>query len=193
MVETMNREGFKALIHTAAASNLGQMLQKICLNDGVALVNIVRKPEQTELLRSVGATYVCDSSQDTFIADLTAAIAETGAYLAFDATGGGELANQILIAMEAAANQTATEYSRYGSTQKSKTGLHLRGLERRPTHTYPQLRYAVERWRMAVNTVPAEGRTGASRRTASTCCRRDKDDLCQRLYRGNFPRPGAAG
>jgi len=132
MVETMKLEGFTALIHTAAASNLGQMLQKICLNDGVSLVNIVRKPEQAELLRGIGASYVCDSSQDSFVADLTAAIAETGAYMAFDATGGGELANQILIAMEAAANQTATEYSRYGSNQKKQVYIYG-GLERRPT------------------------------------------------------------
>ena len=132
MVETMQHEGFNALIHTAAASNLGQMLQKICLNDGVALVNIVRKPEQAELLRSIGASHVCDSSRESFVADLTAAIAETGAYMAFDATGGGELANQILIAMEAAANQTATEYSRYGSTQDKQVYIYG-GLERRPT------------------------------------------------------------
>ena len=132
MVETMKHEGFTALIHTAAASNLGQMLQKICLNDGVSLVNIVRKPEQAELLRGIGASHVCDSSQDSFVADLTAAIAETGAYMAFDATGGGELANQILIAMEAAANQTATEYSRYGSTQNKQVYIYG-GLERRPT------------------------------------------------------------
>ena len=132
MVETMQHEGFNALIHTAAASNLGQMLQKICLNDGVALVNIVRKPEQAELLRSIGASHVCDSSQESFVADLTAAIAETGAYMAFDATGGGELANQILVAMEAAANETATEYSRYGSTQQKQVYIYG-GLERRPT------------------------------------------------------------
>ena len=132
MVETMKHEGFTALIHTAAASNLGQMLQKICLNDGVSLVNVVRKPEQAELLRGIGASHVCDSSQDSFVADLTAAIAETRAYMAFDATGGGELANQILIAMEAAANQTATEYSRYGSTQNTQVCIYG-GLERRPT------------------------------------------------------------
>ena len=132
MVETMNREGFKALIHTAAASNLGQMLQKICLDDDVGLVNIVRKPEQAELLRGIGASHVCDSSQDSFMGDLTAAIADTGAFLAFDATGGGELANQILIAMEAAANQTATEYSRYGSTQDKQVYIYG-GLERRAT------------------------------------------------------------
>lgn len=132
MVETMRSEGYKALIHTAAASNLGQMLQKICLADGVDLVNIVRKPEQAELLRSVGATRVCDSSQPTFMEDLINAIAEVGAYLAFDATGGGELANNILVAMEAAANRTATEYSRYGSDQHKQVYIYG-GLERRVT------------------------------------------------------------
>ena len=132
MVETMRREGFSALIHTAAASNLGQMLQKICLADGVDLVNIVRKPEQAQLLRDIGATHVCDSSLPSFTEDLKNAIVATGAYLAFDATGGGELANQILIAMEAAANETATEYSRYGSSQEKQVYIYG-GLERRPT------------------------------------------------------------
>ena len=132
MVETMRREGFTALIHTAAASNLGQMLQKICIADRVDLVNIVRKPEQAQLLRDLGATHVCDSSQPTFAEDLKNAVVATGAYLAFDATGGGELANQILVAMEAAANETATEYSRYGSTQHKQVYIYG-GLERRTT------------------------------------------------------------
>ncbi|MFT7654162.1 MAG: NADPH2:quinone reductase [Limisphaerales bacterium] len=132
MVETMRMEGYKALIHTAAASNLGQMLQKICVNEGVSLVNIVRKPEQAELLRSIGATHVCDSSQDTFAKDLTDAIAETGAYLAFDATGGGGLANQILASMEQAAIATAAEYSRYGSDQHKQVYIYG-GLDRTPT------------------------------------------------------------
>ncbi len=132
MVETMRMEGYKALIHTAAASNLGQMLQKICLADGVPLVNIVRKPEQAQLLRDIGATYVCDSSQETFLQDLTDAIAATGAYLAFDATGGGDLADRILTAMEAAAVATAAEYSRYGSTQQKQVYIYG-GLERSPT------------------------------------------------------------
>lgn len=132
MVETMRREGFTALIHTAAASNLGQMLQKICIADRVDLVNIVRKPEQAQLLRDLGATHVCDSSQPTFAEDLKNAVVATGAYLAFDATGGGELANQILVAMEAAANETATEYSRYGSTQDKQVYIYG-GLERRTT------------------------------------------------------------
>ena len=103
MVETMRLEGHTALVHTAAASNLGQMLVKICLADGIALVNIVRRPEQADLLRAIGATHVCDSSSSTFMADLIAALTETSATIAFDATGGGELASQILTAMEAAA------------------------------------------------------------------------------------------
>ncbi len=115
MVETMRREGHKALVHTAAASNLGQMLNKICLKDGVALVNIVRKPEQAEILRKIGARYVVDSKSPTFLNDLTEALAETGATIAFDAIGGGKLAGQILSCMEAAINKTAKAYSRYGS------------------------------------------------------------------------------
>ena len=132
MVETMRMEGFSGLVHTAAASNLGQMLQKICLADDVPLVNVVRKPEQADLLRSIGATHVCDSSQETFAEDLTTAIADTGAYIAFDATGGGTLADQLLSSMEAAAIRTATEYSRYGSTQYKQVYIYG-GLERSPT------------------------------------------------------------
>jgi NADPH:quinone reductase-like Zn-dependent oxidoreductase len=115
MVETMRREGHKALVHTAAASNLGQMLNKICLKDGIALVNIVRSGEQAETLRKIGAKYVVDSSTPTFIEDLTSALIETGATIAFDAIGGGKLAGQILAAMEIAANKNAKVYSRYGS------------------------------------------------------------------------------
>ena len=124
MVETMRREGHKALVHTAAASNLGQMLQKICLKDGVALVNIVRKPEQVELLRSIGATHVCDVSAPSFLDDLTQALVATGATIAFDATGGGKLAGQILGCMEAALNKTAKEFSRYGSTTHKQVYLY---------------------------------------------------------------------
>ena len=132
MVETMRMEGYSGLIHTAAASNLGQMLQKICLADGVPLVNIVRKPEQAQLLKDIGAELVCDSSQDSFRADLTDAIAQAGAYMAFDATGGGDLADAILGCMEVAAIKTATEYSRYGSTQHKQVYIYG-GLERSPT------------------------------------------------------------
>src|SRR6516165_5262019 len=115
MTETMRREGHKALVHTAAASNLGQMLNKICIKDGIALVNIVRKPEQAEILRKIGAKYVVDSSSASFMDDLTEALAETGATIAFDAIGGGKLAGQILTCMEAAINRDAKVYSRYGS------------------------------------------------------------------------------
>ncbi len=116
MTETMRREGHHALVHTAAASNLGQMLNKICLKDGIGLVNIVRKPEQAALLRGIGAKHVCDASQPGFMDDLTEALVATGATIAFDATGGGKLAGQILAGMEAALNRTAQVYSRYGST-----------------------------------------------------------------------------
>lgn len=115
MVETMRAEGHTALVHTAAASNLGQMLNRICIEDGIDLVNIVRKPEQEKILRDLGASYVINSTSDTFFKDLTSALAETGATLAFDATGGGKLASHILSCMEAAAVQTMTEYNRYGS------------------------------------------------------------------------------
>ena len=116
MVETMRREGHKALVHTAAASNLGQMLVKICLEDGVDLVNVVRSAEQAKILKAIGAKYVVDSTSSHFQEELTDALAETGATIAFDAIGGGKLASQILSGMEAAANRTAGAYSRYGST-----------------------------------------------------------------------------
>src|SRR5258707_8768236 len=113
MTETMRREGHKALVHTAAASNLGQMLNRICLEDGIPLVNIVRSKEQAGILREIGAKYVVDSSAPGFMDDLTNALAETGATIAFDAIGGGRLAGQVLTAMEAAINKTAKAYSRY--------------------------------------------------------------------------------
>lgn len=129
--ETMRMEGHKALIHTAAASNLGQMLNKICIADGVDLVNIVRKPEQEKILRDIGAKHVVNSSSDTFMEDLIAAIAETKATLAFDAVGGGPLAGQLLTAMEAAANMGA-EYSRYGSADPKHVYIYGR-LDLSPT------------------------------------------------------------
>lgn len=116
MVETMKREGHKALVHTAAASNLGQMLNKICNEDGIGLVNIVRSQEQAKLLAGIGARHVVDSSLPSFSDDLTQALVETGATIAFDAIGGGKLASQILTSMEIAINKTAKEYSRYGSS-----------------------------------------------------------------------------
>jgi NADPH:quinone reductase-like Zn-dependent oxidoreductase len=116
MTETMRREGHKALVHTAAASNLGQMLNKICLKDGIGLVNIVRSKEQADILHKIGARHVVDSTAPTFMDDLTNALVETGATIAFDAIGGGKLAGQILTCMEIAANKTAKVYSRYGSS-----------------------------------------------------------------------------
>ncbi|NIJ18928.1 NADPH:quinone reductase-like Zn-dependent oxidoreductase [Sphingomonas naasensis] len=116
MVETLRMEGHKALVHTAAASNLGQMLNRICIADGVPLVNVVRNEAQAAILREIGAKHIVDSSAADFREKLTDAIAETGATLAFDAIGGGRLVNSILHAMEAAANRSATEYSRYGSS-----------------------------------------------------------------------------
>jgi hypothetical protein len=132
MTETMRREGHSALVHTAAASNLGQMLNKICLKDGIGLVNIVRNADQAALLRSIGATFVCDSSLPTFMDDLVEALIATGATIAFDATGGGKLAGQILTAMESAANRTAKVYSRYGSTVHKQVYIYG-GLDTRPT------------------------------------------------------------
>ena len=132
MVETMRLEDHTGLVHTAAASNLGQMLVKICAQEDIPLVNIVRKEEHVDLLKSLGAKYVCNSSLDTFMEDLVNALVETGSTLGFDATGGGKLASQILTAMEIAANKTATEYSRYGSDQYKQVYIYG-GLDRNPT------------------------------------------------------------
>jgi NADPH2:quinone reductase len=132
MVGTMRAEGHTALVHTAAASNLGQMLNKICLADKVGLVNIVRKQEHVELLKRLGATHVCNSSSPNFMDDFTEALAATDATVAFDAIGGGTLAGQILTAMEAAATRTAKEYSRYGSTTHKQVYIYG-GLDRGPT------------------------------------------------------------
>ncbi|HUC32751.1 MAG TPA: zinc-binding dehydrogenase [Ilumatobacteraceae bacterium] len=132
MVETMRMEGHTALVHTAAASNLGQMLNRLCINEGVGLVNVVRKPEQAELLRSQGAEHVCDSSQASFRDDLTAAISATGATIAFDAIGGGTTGATILSCIEAAAAAKSTTYSRYGSDTFKQLYIYG-GLDRSPT------------------------------------------------------------
>ena len=131
MLETMRLEGHGAIVHTAAASNLGQMLVRLCQAERVPLVNVVRRPEQAALLASIGAQYVCDSSAPTFEADLAAAVAATSATIAFDATGGGTLASQILTAMEAAA-VTGAPYSRYGSSVHKQVYVYG-GLDRGPT------------------------------------------------------------
>jgi len=132
MVATMRAEGHTALVHTAAASNLGQMLNKICLKDSVGLVNIVRRQEHVDLLKKLGAAHVCNSTSPTFMDDLTEALVATGATVAFDAIGGGSIAGQILTAMEAAANRTAKEYSRYGSTVHKQVYIYG-GLDTGPT------------------------------------------------------------
>ena len=124
MLETMRLEGHTALVHTAAASNLGQMLNRICIADGVELVNIVRKEEQAEILRGLGAKYIVNSSSKDFMSELTNAIHATGATLAFDATGGGTLASSILSAMEAAAARTPGAYSIYGSIKHKQVYLY---------------------------------------------------------------------
>jgi len=131
MVETMRLEGHSALVHTAAASNLGQMLNKVCMKDGIELVNIVRKPEQEEILRKLGAKHVVNSSGPEFMKQLIAALTTTGATLAFDATGGGKLASHILTAMEAALT-AAGEYSGYGSPTHKQVYLYG-SLDRSPT------------------------------------------------------------
>ncbi len=132
MVEVMRMEGHKALVHTAAASNLGQMLNRICLSDGVDLVNIVRKPEQREILEGLGAPLICDSSSSRFEADLTDALLATGATLAFDAIGGGKLASTILTCMESAAARSMAEYNRYGSDVHKQLYIYG-GLDPSPT------------------------------------------------------------
>lgn len=124
MVENMRMEGHKALVHTAAASNLGQMLHKLCEQDGVPLVNIVRSPAQAALLKELGARYVCDSSTPDFLAALTEAVAETGATIAFDAIGGGRMASTILTAMESAAVRQMTSYNGYGSAVHKQVYLY---------------------------------------------------------------------
>jgi len=132
MLETMRREGHSGLVHTAAASNLGQMLVKLCAKDGVPLVNIVRKPDQEELLRSLGAVHVLNSASPSFEADLVAALKATSATLAFDATGGGTLVSQILNGMEQAASSAAVQYSRYGSAVHKQVYIYG-GLDTGPT------------------------------------------------------------
>ena len=131
MVETLRREGHKALVHTAAASNLGQMLVRLCQADGIPLVNIVRSEEQAQLLRQQGAVHICNSASESFRADLVTAIDATGATLAFDATGGGTLASDILTAMEQSLTGRGEGYSRYGSSVLKQVYVYG-GLEPRP-------------------------------------------------------------
>jgi NADPH:quinone reductase len=133
MIETMRLEGHTALVHTAAASNLGQMLLNVCREDGVPLVNVVRRPAQVELLRALGASHVVDSSAPNFRNDLLAAVSDTGATLGFDAIGGGRAAHEILTAMEKVGIDKMTEYSPYGSFLRKQ--VYIYGLlDRSPTY-----------------------------------------------------------
>ena len=132
MVETMRMEGHKALVHTAAASNLGQMLNKICLEQGVELVNIVRSQKQVDMLKEIGAKVVLDSSSENFKAELYQAIDSTGATLAFDAIGGGELVSDILTMMEASGSKDAKGFNTYGSDSNKQVYIYG-GLDFSPT------------------------------------------------------------
>ena len=153
MLETMRREGHSGLVHTAAASNLGQMLVKLCQKDEVPLVNIVRKPDQAELLRSLGAVHVCNSSSPTFSTDLVEAIKATSATLGFDATGGGTLVSQILNGMEEAANSTAGEYYAVW-VDRPQARIHLRRTRYQSDDPHQELRYRVGCWRVAAGPHP---------------------------------------
>ena len=191
MTETMRREGHKALVHTAAASNLGQMLNKICIKDGIGLVNIVRSTEQAEILREIGAKHVVDSSAPTFMDDLIAALVETGATIAFDAIGGGKLAGQILTGMEIAANKTAKEYSRYGSTVHKQVYIYG-GLDTGPTELNRAfgMAWGVGGWLLTPflqKIGPAEDGQAAPARGE-----RAQDDLCQPLHADGVAAGGAA-
>jgi NADPH2:quinone reductase len=124
MTETLPLEGHKALIHTAAASALGQMLVKICAEDGIPLVNVVRKQAQVDLLKGLGAKYVCNSTSPTFRDDLNAAVKATGATIAFDAVGGGSIVAELLLAMENGALSRMSQYSPYGSMEKKQVYIY---------------------------------------------------------------------
>jgi NADPH:quinone reductase-like Zn-dependent oxidoreductase len=140
-VETMKMQGRTGIVHTAAASNLGQMLVKICQKDNVPLVNIVRKPEQAAILKAIGAKYIVDSSSPNFMEELITALAETKTTLGFDAIGGGPLAGQLLVAMEAAASRNMKEFSRYGSGQETQVYIYGR-LDMSPTVVPPGVGFA---------------------------------------------------
>ena len=189
MAETMKREGHKALVHTAAASNLGQMLNKICQEDGIGLVNIVRSAEQAKLLHGIGAKHVVDSTAASFTDDLTQALVETGATIAFDAIGGGKLASQILTCMEVALNKTAKEYSRYGSTTHKQVYIYG-SLDTGAGRADAQLRHGLGRRRLAADAVPAEDRPARAGAPARARGEEPEDHLRQPLHarRCRWPR-----
>ena len=181
MTETMKREGHKALVHTAAASNLGQMLNKICLEDGIGLVNIVRSPEQAKLLRGIGAKHVVDSSAPGFTDDLMQALVETGATIAFDAIGGGKLASQILTCMEMALNKSCHDLQPL-RLDHAQAGLYLWRPQYRPDRARAQLRPGVGRRRLAADAVPAEDRPAGAGPAARARGQGPEDDVRQPLH-----------
>jgi len=156
-VETARMEGHSAIVHLAAASNLGQMLNRICIEDGMKLVNVVRKDEHVALLKSQGAHHVVNSSAPTYMADLRAAIAETGAFLGFDPIGGGQASDGVLKAMEQVAVSQMSEFSRYGSNQQKKMYVYGR-LDLSPTILTPSygLQWSIAGWLLT----PFLGRAG---------------------------------
>ena len=184
MVETMRLEGHTALVHTAAASNLGQMLIRLCQEEQIPLVNVVRKADQEELLRSQGAEFVCNSTSPTFMTELIEALRTTSATLAFDAIGGGTLASQILTGMEAAAGPAAGGYSRYGSSIHKQVYIYG-GLDRSPTELTRGFGMA---WSIGGWLPPRADRSGRSRTDAPPRPGRAEDHLRQQLHR-----PGVAG
>ena len=188
MVATMRAEGHTALVHTAAASNLGQMLNKICIKDGVGLVNIVRKPEHVDVLKKIGATHVCNSSSPTFMDDLTEALVATGATVAFDAIGGGRLAGQILTAMEIGGEQDG-EGIQPVWIHHAQAGLHLRGPRPRADRVHPRLRHGLGYRRLAAHPLPAEDRIRGHPEAARAGRGRDQDHVRQHLHEGSVCSP----
>lgn len=135
-VETAKMEGAKSILHTAAASNLGQMLVRICQEDDMPLVNIVRREEQVRLLQDMGAEHIVNSGADDFMRQLRESIDETDAFFGFDPIGGGQMVDHCFKAMEQVAVSKMTEFSRYGSNQAKK--MHIYGrLDLGPTILTP--------------------------------------------------------
>ena len=192
MVETMRREGHRAMVHTAAASNLGQMLNRICQADGIPLVNVVRGEAQADLLKGMGATHVCVSSRPSFLHDLTEAIAATGATLAFDATGGGPLAGQILGCMEAVLVRGMKDVQPL-RLDGAQAGLPLRRAGPEPDRAAAQLRLRLLGVGLAAVAVPAEDRPGRRGAAARAHRRRAAHHVREPLRRRNCRSPRCCG
>ncbi len=179
-VENAKMDGQKAILHTVGASNLGQMLNRICLEDGMELVNIVRKDEQVELLKSQGATHIVNSSDDDFMDQLKNAIDDTDAFYGFDPIGGGKMVDTCFKAMEQVAVGKMTEYSRYGSNQQKRMFIYGR-LDFAPTDAEPGLWFRLDPVGLAADTVPRQCGHGNRHADAGARPRQPDDDLCQQL------------